>query len=160
LNRKALFLTVIAFSAFSVRPSIWHHAFAQPDAKKGTTQPDLEKLQGTWFHVSRDEGGKQVAGADKEALWVIRGNVFVSKQQDRVWSVGTIKIIDANSNPKKMDLVITDGANEGMTILAVYQVDDEGFRYCGCVEARPSSFATKKDDKSYTYCSTCKRLKR
>lgn len=160
MNRSGFLLVVVICAALSIRPFIGNDALAQPDGKGGTAKADLEKLQGTWFHASRDEGGKQVVGEDKEILWVFRGSVFVSKQRDRVWSVGTVKIVDANSNPKKMDLVITDGANEGMTILTVYEVDDGIFRYCGCVDARPATFATTKDDKNYTYCSTYKRLKR
>jgi uncharacterized protein (TIGR03067 family) len=132
----------------------------RPGAEKVAAQAALEKLQGTWYHASRHERGEEIAGEDKEILWVIRGDVFVSKQRDRVWSVGTVRIVDASSDPKKMDLVITDGANEGKTILAVYRVDGEVFQYCDCLDARPASLTTTKDDKSYTYCSTYKRLKR
>jgi uncharacterized protein (TIGR03067 family) len=159
MNRQVFLLVGIASLAFLVHPSVRHDA-AQPEAKKAMVQAALDKLQGTWYHVSRHERGEEVAGEDKETLWVFRGEVFVSKQRGRVWQVGTIKIVDPTSNPKKMDLVLTDGVNEGKTVLAVYQVDDETFRYCGCMEARPTSLTTHKDDKHYTYCSTYKRLKR
>jgi uncharacterized protein (TIGR03067 family) len=70
---------------------------------------------------------------------------------------GTLKILDAASNPKKLDLVITQGANKGLTVLAVYQVEGDVFKYCGSVDARPSSLKTKAGDGAY--CSSFRRAK-
>jgi uncharacterized protein (TIGR03067 family) len=132
---------------------------AQP--KPGTAaEKEFEKLQGVWYHVSREVGGKEVAGESKESLFVVRGNIVVLKTGDKVGQVGMLKIVDSTSMPKKFDLVITDGANEGMTILSVYQVDGDVFKYCGAVKSRPTSLATNANDKEYVYCSTYKKLKR
>jgi uncharacterized protein (TIGR03067 family) len=129
----------------------------KPDA---AAEKELEQLQGVWYHVSREVGGKEVSGESKESLFVVRGNIVVLKTGDKVGQVGMLKIVDPKSNPKKLDLIITDGANEGMTILSVYKVDGDVFKYCGAVEARPTSLATNRDDKEYVYCSTYKKLKR
>ena len=47
-----------------------------------------------------------------------------------------------------------------MTIQAIYEIKDDVYRYCGGVEARPTSFTTNADDKGYVYCGSYKRLKR
>jgi uncharacterized protein (TIGR03067 family) len=121
---------------------------------------ELEKLQGVWYHVSREVNGKETAGEDKESLFVVRGNIVVLKTGDKVGQVGMLKIVDPTSKPKKLDLIITDGANEGMTVLGVYQVDGDVFKYCGAIKSRPTSLATKAADEDYVYCSTYKKLKR
>jgi len=120
----------------------------------------LEQLQGVWYHVSREVGGKEAAGESKDSLFVVRGNIIVLKTGDKVGQVGMLKIVDSKSTPKKLDLIITDGPNEGMTILCVYQVEGDVFKYCGGVKARPASLATNADDKEYVYLSTYKKLKR
>jgi uncharacterized protein (TIGR03067 family) len=125
-----------------------------------TAEKELEKLQGVWYHVSREVGGKEAAGESKDSLFVVRGNIFVLKTGDKVGQVGMLKIVDSKSTPKKLDLIITDGPNEGMTILCVYQVDGDVFKYCGAVKTRPASLTTNADDKEYTYLSTYKKLKR
>jgi len=117
---------------------------------------ELEKLRGVWFHVSREVNGKEVAGEDKEALFVIRGNLVVLKKGTEVGQVGTLKIVDPTGNPKKLDLLITDGPNEGMTVFAIYKVDKDLFRYWGSVSARPKAFNTKEG--KGVYCSTYKRV--
>jgi uncharacterized protein (TIGR03067 family) len=129
----------------------------QPDA---AAERDLQQLQGVWHHVSREQGGKETAGESKDSLFVVRGNIVVLKTGDKVGQVGVLKIVDAKSTPRKLDLIITDGANEGMTILAVYKVEGDFFKYCGAINARPTALATSPDDKEYVYCSTYKKLKR
>jgi len=121
---------------------------------------ELDKLQGIWYHVSREVGGKEVAGESKDSLFVVRGNIVVLKRGDQVGQVGMLKIIDSTSKPKKFDLIITDGPNEGRTVLTVYEVDGDVLKYCGANESRPSSLATNANDKNYVYCSTYKKLKR
>lgn len=129
----------------------------QSDKQDVAAQADLAKLQGVWYHVSREEKGKQVAGESKDHLIVFRGTVVILKTGTEVGQVGMLKNIDAAANPKKVDLVITDGPNEGKTILAIYEIRDGLFRYCGSLDARPTSFDTKPDDKGYLYCSSYKR---
>jgi len=135
-------------------------AAQESDKNDAAVKADLAKLQGVWYHLSREEKGKQVAGEDKEQLFVFRGKVVVLKKGTEVGQVGFVKNIDALSKPKKFDLVITDGSNEGMTVLCIYEIKDGVFRYCGGVEARPASFNTSADAKSYVYCSSYKRVKR
>src|SRR5262249_50285058 len=93
------------------------------------------------------------------SMFVVRGNIVILKTGDKVGQVAQLKIVDAASKPKKLDMIITDGANEGMTILAVFQVDGDVFKYCGALTTRPASLATNANDKEYTYLSTYKRLK-
>jgi uncharacterized protein (TIGR03067 family) len=127
-----------------------------------TAEKELEALQGTWYHVSREAGGKETVGERKESVFVVRGKIVVLKTGENVGQVAMIKNVDSASKPKKMDLVITDGANEGLTILSVYEVSGDVFRYCGGIKTRPTSLTTAEDDdpKNYVYCSTYKKLKR
>jgi uncharacterized protein (TIGR03067 family) len=117
---------------------------------------ELAKLQGTWTHLSREEGGKQVAGEAKDLKFVITGGKWTLGRDGEDGQAGTLKVVDAASTPKKLDLVITDGPNKGLTVLCVYQLDGEILRYCGNVQARPLSLRTKSGDGSYV--SSFKRL--
>jgi uncharacterized protein (TIGR03067 family) len=137
-----------------------HSQDALQNSTKEETQAVMKKLQGTWYHLSRHEKGKEVAGEDKEILWVVRDDLFISKQGQQVGSLGKMKLVDIKSVPMKIDIEITDGANEGKTVLAVFSVDGETFRYCGCIDERPASLATSEKDRNYTYCSTFKLMKR
>ena len=116
---------------------------------------ELEKLQGVWFHVSRQVEGKEVAGEDKEDLFVVRGNLVVLKHGTEVGQVGRLKLVDPIGNPKKLDLLITDGPNEGLTVFALYKVDNDVFQYWGSISARPKDFKTK--GREGVYRSTYKR---
>jgi uncharacterized protein (TIGR03067 family) len=131
---------------------------AESKSENDSIQGELKKLEGTWHHVSREVGGKQVAGEDKESLFVIRGNVGVFKRGTKVGQICTIKLVDIQSVPKKIDLIVTDGDNEGITMFAIYEVNADSFKYCGSIGSRPTSFATSPDDKAYTNISTYKRV--
>jgi uncharacterized protein (TIGR03067 family) len=161
MNRIACFMT-FAFATYLCASGAKAHSRAAPQAGKNeaATKADLEKLQGVWYHSSREEKGKQVAGEAKDIVIVFRGNVVVFKKGTEVSQVCFLKNFDALSNPKKVDLEITDGPNEGRTVLGIYEIKDGVFRYCGSVAARPTSFTTAADDKGYVYCSSYKRLKK
>jgi uncharacterized protein (TIGR03067 family) len=152
------------FAAFAVltctlQVTVPSQLAAQSKSDEDPIQRELKNLQGTWYHVSREAGGKQNAGEDKESLFVIRGNLGIFKRRAMVGQVCTIKLVDAKSDPKKVDLIVTDGPYEGKVILAIYQVDGDVLKYCGGVDARPTSFTTNERDRVYSYCSTFKRVK-
>jgi uncharacterized protein (TIGR03067 family) len=130
------------------------------DKNSAAVKVDLELLQGSWSHAAREEKGKQIIGEAKEVLIVFRGNLVVFKKGTEVSQVCLLKKIDATASPKKFDLVITDGPNEGLTIFAIYEVNDGVFRYCGGIDGRPTSFKTSEEDKGYVYCSSYKRARR
>jgi uncharacterized protein (TIGR03067 family) len=154
MHRQPLLGTVVGVvSAFGVL--IWIGSITRGTQGKAEPQKELEKLQGTWTHFSREEGGKQVVGEAKDLKMVITGDKW-TLDSGRGAQAGTLKIVDAASTPKKLNLVITSGPNKGLTILAVYQVDADVFKYCGNVKARPISLQTKLADGSY--CSSFKRL--
>jgi uncharacterized protein (TIGR03067 family) len=127
---------------------------------QGAAKRDIEALQGEWYHASREQKGKQLVGEAKDVLIVFRGEAVVFKKGTEVSQVCFLKNIDASSNPKKVDLLVTDGPNEGLTVLGIYEIKDGVFRFCGGVEARPPTFVTTPDDKGYVYCSSYKRVKR
>lgn len=141
-------------------PMVGTTVLAQQRGQNAAAQEDVEKLQGAWYHASREEKGQQVVGEAKEVLIVFRGNVVVFKKGTEVSQVCVLKNIDARSNPKKVDVVITDGRNEGLTIQAIYEIKDGIFRYCGSADVRPTSFTTKADHAASVYCSSFKRVKR
>jgi uncharacterized protein (TIGR03067 family) len=146
--------TIMAvFAALAWGGSASHGAQDKSEAKK-----ELEKLQGTWTHLSREEGGKQVVGEAKDIKFVITGDKWTLGRDGESGQAGTLKIVDAASTPKKFDLVITDGPNKGKVVLSVYAVDGDVLKYCGNLEARPPSLQTKPGDGSY--CNSYKRLKK
>jgi uncharacterized protein (TIGR03067 family) len=127
--------------------------------KTAGTREELQKLQATWSYVSRMVAGKQVLGEEPTALCVVRGKQVVFKVGAEVQEVGEIRIVDASANPKKMDILITGGPNKGRTVLAIYEVKGDTFRYCASEAVRPQTFTTHPDDKAYIHCSTFRRVK-
>ena len=150
-----LCLTLVAFFLGVCQ----HGTCQEANDKNGAIRKELQKLQGTWSHVSRQVAGKEIVGEDKTALCVVRGNQVVFKRGTNVQQVGVLKIVDATGNPKRMDILITDGPYEGKTVLAIYEVTEDMFRYCASLEARPQTFTTKEGDKGYIFCSTYRRAR-
>src|SRR5258708_5021626 len=117
MSRFAVFALLVAVMHLTDGRIGTDLASAQPQAEKDASiRRDLEKLQGVWYHASREQKGKEVAGEAKEILIAFRENVVVLKKGMEVSQVCVLKKIDATTNPKSFDLVITDGPNEGMTI--------------------------------------------
>ena len=154
----------VGYLLLAIASSLWGNGTnscslsAQQSDKKDAMLRDVRKLQGVWYHASREEKGKQVVGEVPEVLIAFRENVVVFKKGMDVSQVCALKNINAVATPKTFDLVITDGPNEGMTIKAIYEIKDDFFRYCGGVDVRPNSFTTTPDDKTYIYCSSYKRM--
>jgi len=100
---------------------------------------------------------KQVSGEDKTYKFTVSGNNWTLGNDEVISQSGTLKIVDASSVPKKLDLVILTGVGKGLTVLSVYQIEGDVFSYCGSTESRPTSMKTKPGGDSYR--SNFRRLK-
>jgi uncharacterized protein (TIGR03067 family) len=164
MKRKTVVAIVgLALLCLASLPAYHGHAAGEKGTKTdaAAVMKELARLQGTWTFVSREAGGKQVMGEDKNFFLVIRGDVGVLKIGKSIGQVCKIKIVDATSDPKKLDLIMTDGTNEGEVVYSIYQIEGDLFKYCGSINnptGRPTAFATKEGDET-TYCNSYRRAK-
>ena len=157
-RKISILVSVVVLLPILVRAAFHQQAPEKGEHKIGkVARKELEKLQGSWFQVAVELDGKEIAGEDKESLFIVRGNVVVLKKGTAVGQVAMLKLVDPIGNPKKMDLVITDGHKEGMTFFAIYklELDKDVFKYCGSVSGRPKDFKARKGEG--VYCGTYKR---
>jgi len=115
----------------------------------------LKKLQGTWFHLSREVDAKEIVGEDKDIVLTVAGENWRLAYEGKEMQSGTLKIIDARGPQGKFDLIVNKGPDKGTTVLCLYQMEDDVLKYCGNVKTRPTSLQTKPGDRSY--CSTFKK---
>jgi uncharacterized protein (TIGR03067 family) len=111
-------------------------AYAIAEARDDDTTKDLEKLQGTWMLIAKEEDGRDVP-FDSDNL-IIKGEkyAFVGYSD---W-VGTHKL-DATKNPKTID--ITPSREE--TQRGLYQIDADVYKTCFSkgMSVRPTKFSSK-----------------
>src|SRR5207253_7186315 len=75
---------------------------------RSALESELERWQGTWYHISREVNGKQVIGEVKDLKFIISGDKVSMKRGDKVFQRGNLKLIDASASPKTFDLTITE----------------------------------------------------
>jgi uncharacterized protein (TIGR03067 family) len=81
----------------------------------------------------------------KSMKLVIEGNKYTVTFADSV-DKGTTKV-DATAKPKTMDIMGTEGANKGKTMLAIYEDNGDTMRVCYDLtgKMRPTEFKTTAD---------------
>jgi uncharacterized protein (TIGR03067 family) len=87
---------------------------AEPLPAKDATQKALDELQGTWLYVRSERNGKDIGRLKEEAgenitLLIVRDRYVRLKGGKDLWNGGTVKMIDPNSNPRKLDLTFDRG---------------------------------------------------
>jgi uncharacterized protein (TIGR03067 family) len=120
---------------------------ASPAPADDPAKNDKAKFAGTWSLVSV-EINKQTLIMDplKDAKLVVKGDKY-SFTLGKVHLEMTHKV-DASKKPRTLDLTITEGANKGKTLHAIYKLKGDILTICRHTEpgqARPTEFATKPD---------------
>jgi len=120
---------------------------------------EVDKLQGTWILVSREEGGQVTRPEAETITFTVTGDKWVWKDGDIVVQAGTFKLVDLTKSPKQWEYTVTEGGNIGGIGYSIYQLDGDAFQYCstGSSETRPTDFTTKDGDGRY--CCVWKRAK-
>jgi uncharacterized protein (TIGR03067 family) len=124
-------------------------AHAGGDAKPGTAQNELKRLQGTWEAVAAVvDGVKQVPRKGKGHRLIIRGNNYTLEANGKSFGEGTLKV-DPAKKPHALDLTPADGDSQGKPIPCIYEVNGDELRVCmGRIgKARPAEFDAKERSK-------------
>ena len=124
---------------------------------RSASDVELEKLQGTWVLVSREEGGVVVRFNDDSITFIVTGNKWAWKDKGVVVQAGVWKLVDIDKAAKSYDNLATEGFNEGGTAKGIYLVEGDTLKYCEGA-TRPTEFTTKEGDGRY--CCTWKRAKK
>ena len=104
---------------------------------------EMQSLEGFWTIVSLEVEGSQMSdGAFSGSQIVMKGSRFSTVSMGAGYG-GTFTI-DAQAEPKTMDLLFTEGPHTGMTSSAIYILDDDCLTFClGFTgRTRPSAFVT------------------
>jgi len=111
---------------------------------------DAKSMDGTWLPSAAELGGEKFPDEVRKTMKLViddgKYTVTVGKNPDR----GTVKL-DPSKKPKEMDIIGTEGPNNGKTLLAIYEMTDDTLRICYDLsgKARPSEFKTAKDTKLF-----------
>ncbi|HKB05420.1 MAG TPA: TIGR03067 domain-containing protein [Gemmataceae bacterium] len=105
---------------------------------------DLEKLQGTWYTTAIQSGGGST-GEDRFDTITYEGTKYVQRRNGYVWAEGTIEIVDATAQPKRIDYFGAEGAGKGLHVCAIYTLKGEEHAVCSGVgpTGRPGEFSGK-----------------
>jgi RNA polymerase sigma-70 factor (ECF subfamily) len=117
-------------------------AVSAQEAKK-----ELDKFQGQWVGVSREERGKKMP--DKFAMQyklTIQGNRWTVKDGDGSENDVAIQI-DPSKNPKTIDLTFKVDKERTYTFLGIYKLEGDTLTVClrAAPRGRPKHFETTRE---------------
>jgi len=119
-------------------------------ARGDDTKVDAKSMDGIWRPAAAELGGEKFPDEVRKSIKLVIDDgmytVTVGKEPDR----GTVKLNPA-TKPKEMDIIGTEGPNNGKTILAIYELTGDTLRICYDLsgKSRPSEFKTAKDTKRF-----------
>lgn len=118
---------------------------AAKPANLDPNQRDLAQLQGTWAILSVEVDGRTLPMEDiKNSRLTIRGNRYsFALEQARLEMTFTL---DANATPKAIDLLVTDGSDQGNVYRGIYDLEEGLYSICRSMspnQERPTEFATR-----------------
>jgi uncharacterized protein (TIGR03067 family) len=108
-------------------------------------EKELKQLEGTWVVETMIGGGKDFyADGQPKAVVVFKGDkarIEGNELLQKLYTSFTIKV-DPTTNPKCMDMVITEGSMKGMVVECIYEVKGDELKMCARLggNERPSKF--------------------
>lgn len=105
---------------------------------------DLDRLQGTWKRASGEMDGKKMSADElQKTTLTIKSNQYVLKMGDQTRK-GYIKL-DPTKKPKQIDIISDAGPNKGKSLLGIYELEGDTFRYCVAQPGkdRPTEFSSR-----------------
>jgi serine/threonine-protein kinase len=103
---------------------------------------DATRLEGTWSRVAIEVGNKRF-GANPEDTLTFSGDRFTIREQGKTALAGTFVIVDEAGEPKRMDLICTEGRHQGKQLRAIYRLQGARLELCtdDGTDARPKRFS-------------------
>lgn len=111
----------------------------------GDAKEDAKAMEGDWLAASAELAGTKFPDEIRQAVKLnVKEGAYTVNIGGKV-DKGAIKL-DATKNPKTMDLIGTDGPNQGKTFLAIYEITKDGMKICYDLtgKERPKEFKTEK----------------
>jgi uncharacterized protein (TIGR03067 family) len=105
---------------------------------------DAAAIEGTWIPTTMELSGQAFPADDSGAIVLTiedgRYLVSVDGQLDK----GDLRL-EPSARPKAMEIIGTEGPNQGRTFFAIYELTGDTLRICYDLggEARPSEFQTR-----------------
>ena len=108
------------------------------------TKKELARIEGVWsFSQVEVDGAKQKPMAfPANEMIVLKDGRYVVVQGSRI-THGRVKL-DPMTTPKHIDVTITDGPAKGRTIMAIYDLSADTYKFCGSLSGsdRPTTLAS------------------
>jgi uncharacterized protein (TIGR03067 family) len=113
---------------------------------KDAIKKEYDKFEGTWKMESFMMDGKPSPSKDfADFKMTLKGDTFTTEGAEGK-SSGTYKI-DPTKKPKTLDITFSTGANDGVTMLGVYELDGDTYKVClptAPGAERPKELASKE----------------
>jgi len=102
-------------------------------AQSSPDRDALAPLQGRWYSVSTESGGKQASGLNRADVHIITADEVVAVLDGTIVSKATIKRLERDPGNAfgRITLEMNSGSNRGKTWVAIYQVSETTLRWCG-----------------------------
>ncbi len=120
---------------------------AADEGKDSAAKKERQQLEGSWTMVSMVRNGEKTEGEEaKKFTLVVDGDKYVLKNEDSAIGRGTTKI-DPSKTPKTIDIMPSEGENEGKTEQGIYELNGDDYKICfaGPEGRRPTEFESKAD---------------
>jgi len=117
---------------------------AYGDGKEKATAKDLQAFEGTWKLSSREVDGRKFTDEEiKDNIATNDGFGKFSVRRGGKEIVAGITKLDPSTQPKSMDVILTEGEHKGKTLLGIYEIDGDSFRVCHARpgDKRPTEFS-------------------
>jgi uncharacterized protein (TIGR03067 family) len=118
-------------------------------AEPAKTDPDLAKLQGTWATVSLVNDGKTLVDEKNPpkgpaTKLAYEGDKWLIKVDGKTVASGVFKI-DSTKSPKEIDIYDESGKKNDKTILGLYEIDGDTYKFCVAPvgKPRPTKFTSE-----------------
>jgi uncharacterized protein (TIGR03067 family) len=110
---------------------------------------ERDKLQGVWFLISREAGGRVTYYGDDDTTLTFTDDKWATRLGDKVQQAGTFMVVDALGDPTSFEWTTTEGIGSGKTSSGVFRFEGDDLTYCVTTagsDPRPSDFTTKAGD--------------
>jgi uncharacterized protein (TIGR03067 family) len=140
-TRAVAVLAIVSLAAGAGLPA------AAGGADDEAVKKELAALAGTWKPTSAETDGRKLSDEELKDVTVTydAAGKFSVRRGGEVLYAGTFKI-DPAKKPKAIDYTQTsEGGNQGMTVLGIYEVQGDTLRVCTTPpgQGRPPEFSAK-----------------
>jgi uncharacterized protein (TIGR03067 family) len=133
------------------------------EEEKGDSAAELKKLEGNWKLVREEFKGNLRPGLDfaKPGLFIEETKIVWTSEGKEAGQKGDLTV-DGSTNPKSLDVEITQGGLIGKKLLGIYEIKGNKLTICWSEaggEKRPKKFVTKTAIGSGVTLQTYEKIK-